>query len=279
MKRYRPLNQDMDFRATHLSREINESWEPEIQEMHRRSHEDLRQGLVHEFGEFNANAKIQNFIDMENAPYSIIAYHNKFFRQVRYAFVIGSYYPALTGACALGERVLNHLLLRLRGFYKSTPQYKNVYRKSSFDNWQLAIDTLEAWGVLLPEAVTHYKLLAGIRNRAIHFNPDTDHNDRELALEAIKTLSRIINEQFTVFGVRPWFIPGTPGVCFIKKEAENNPFIREVYLPNCALVGPYHTLELQPTSEGTIVVVHDDCDYEQKEITDEEFKELHLNQR
>jgi hypothetical protein len=269
----------MDFRASHLSREIKETWEPEVQEMHRQNHERLVKSFVFEFGEWNAEAKIQNFIELGNAPFSIIAFHNKFFRQVRYAFVIGSYYPALTGACALGERILNQLLLNLRDFYKATPEYKNVYRKSSFDNWQVAIDTLEAWRVLLPDSVADYRRLAEIRNRAIHFNPDTDHNDRELALEAIQTLSRIIDNQFTVFGIRPWFIPGTPGVSFIKKEAEADPFIRTVYLPNCALVGPYHTLEVETTPEGTKWIIHDNYDYEQKEISDEEFAELVNNRK
>jgi hypothetical protein len=92
----------------------------------------------------------------------------------------------------------------------------------------VAIDTFDAWKVLLPNSVANYRRLAEIRNRAIHFDPDTDHNDRELALEAIQTLSKIIDEQFTVFGIRPWFIPETPGVSFIKKEAEADPFIRTV---------------------------------------------------
>jgi hypothetical protein len=269
----------MDFRASHLSREINEKWEPEVQEMHRQNHERLVKRFVFEFGEWNAEAKKQNFIELGNAPFSIIAFHNKFFRQVRYAFVIGAYYPALTGACALGERILNQLLLNLRDFYRTTPEYKNVYRKSSFDNWQVAIDTLDAWKVLLPDSVANYRRLAEIRNRVIHFNPDTDHNDRELAFESIQTLSKIIDEQFTVFGIRPWFIPGTPGVSFIKKEAEAEPFIRTVYLPNCALVGPYHTLEVETMPEGTRWIVHDEYSYEQKEISDEEFIELVNNRK
>ena len=243
MKRYRPLSYDMDFRASHLSREIQDTWDEETKNMHRQNHARLVQGVVSEFGEMNAGAKIQNLIELGNSPFSIIAFHNKFFRQVRSAFVIGAYYPALTGCCALGERILNQLLLTLRDSYRSTPEFKKVFRKSSFDNWQLAIDTLEAWAVLLPNAVSSYRSLSEIRNRAIHFMPDTDHNDRELALEAIQTLSKVIDEQFTVFGIRPWFIPGTPGVNFIRKESEADPFVRTIYLPNCALVGPHHTLE------------------------------------
>lgn len=54
-------------------------------------------------------------------------------------------YPALVGACALGERILNHLILDLRGAYAHTPEYKRVHRKDSFDDWRVPIDTLAAW--------------------------------------------------------------------------------------------------------------------------------------
>ncbi len=273
MKRHRVLSYDIDTRASLLSLKIEDTWEPDVQELHRQNQDNIRRGLLAEFGERNAEAKIQNFIDLENSPFSIVAYHNKFLRQIRYAFVIGSYYAALTGACALGERILNHLLLNLRESYKSTPEYKLIYRKSSFANWYLAITTLHAWGVLLPEAVRAYEQLLIIRNRTIHFDPATDHNDRELALRAITTLAKIIDTQFTAFGVRPWFIKGTPGVSFIKKEAESNPFVKAVYLPNCVLVGPHHTLESQLTAAGVTWIVHDE-EYEQKEISDEEFAAL-----
>jgi hypothetical protein len=233
---------------------------------------------MEEFGVVYAEAKIQNFIDLGDAPFSILAFHNRFLRQIRNAFVIGSYYPALTGACALGERILNHLLLNLRDYYRSTPEYKNVYRKSSFDNWQLAIDTLEAWHILLPLVVTEYRKLAEFRNRSIHFDPTMDQDDRSLALEAIHTLSNIIQEQFSGgFGKQPWFIPNIRGASFIKKEAEEQPFIKVVYLPNCALVGPYFRLEPRVTEYGTEIIVHDQHNYEQKDISDEEFAVLFKN--
>jgi hypothetical protein len=47
---------------------------------------------------------------------------------------MGSYYPALTGACALRERILNHLMLTLRDGeiylkkdWESNPFVKRVY--------------------------------------------------------------------------------------------------------------------------------------------------------
>jgi len=276
MKRFRAVQSEIDSRASLLALEIRESWEPDVKDMHLNNREKMLRSLIDEYGALNAQATIQNLIDLGNAPFSIISYHNEFFRQVRSAFVMEAYYPAVTGACALGERVLNHLLLTLRDFYRATPQYKKVYRTNSFANWNLVIDTLEAWNVLLPEAVRGYRRLARIRNQAIHFNAETDQNPRGIALRSIQTLSAILETQFTAFGIRTWFISGTPGVSFIKKEAELNPFVRAFYLPNCALVGPFHTLEFQPSPDGSTVIVHDTYAYSEKEISDDEFKAMYL---
>jgi hypothetical protein len=134
-------------------------------------------------------AKRANFIALGPKPMSILAFHNRFFEQVRVAFVMGAYYPALTSACALGERILNHLILTLRDEFKATPEYKTVYSKESFDDWSLPIKTLESWGVFLPDTAIGFRQLKDKRNRAIHFRPEVDRNDRELALEPVIDLS------------------------------------------------------------------------------------------
>ena len=125
-----------------------------------------------------------------------VAGHNALFHQVRQAFVIGAYYPALVGACALGERILNHLMLDMRGHFTATPEYKKVYRKDSFDDWRLPIDTLEAWGILLPDAVIEYRALMDLRHRSIHFNRETTNALRDDALAAIIHMRTIIEQQF-----------------------------------------------------------------------------------
>jgi hypothetical protein len=170
----------------------------------------------------------------------------------------------------LGERILNHLLIALRDFFKASPEYKKVYRKDSFDQWDIPITTLALWGILLPEAESAFRELKDIRNRSIHFHPETDHNDRSLALSAIKTLHRVIDSQFSAHGLLPWFIPESRGASFLKKEFENDPFVKTVYIPNCASVGPYHKLE--HSSEGWLV--HDEHDYGDREISDKEYVRL-----
>lgn len=271
LKRYRVLNVDFDTRATLLSQEIQDSWEPKVRELWHNNKTQISEGLLCEFGPVGGEQKIVNFKDMGAAPWSIIGFHNKFMRQLRHAFVIGSYYPSLTAACALGERVLNQLMIHLRDNFKATPEYKKVYRKNSFDKWEIPIDTLESWGVLLPDVVTGFRELKEMRNKSLHFNPETDTNDRELALAAIKKLTEIIEGQFAGGGKQPWFIEGTKGASFIKQSHEAIPFVHHLVLQNCRLVGHLHKLE--HTHSGNWIV-HDDHDYEEREISDGEFTEL-----
>jgi hypothetical protein len=275
MKRYRVLAYDFDARATVLSQEIKEDWQPHVKELWFQNKTQIKEELLAEYGPWNGFRKIEDFTELGPAPISVNAFHNNFLRQVRSAFVIGAYYPALTGACALGERVLNQLILHLRDDYRGTPEYKRVHNRDSFDDWDLAIDTLESWQVLLPNVVSDFQKLRDTRHRAIHFNPETDQNDRNLALEAIRTLSNIISGQFAGFGPLPWYIPKTMGAAFLKKDAENIPFVKRVVLPNCRLVGYLHTLE----SKDNTWIVHDDHDYEDREVSDEEFAELFNNRK
>src|SRR5437762_1715360 len=271
MKRFRILGFDFDARVHTLTTEIQENWEDNVKKLHMQNRAKTEQGLVWQFGVAAADQKRQNFIDLGPKRLSILAFHNKFFEQIRISFVMGAYYPALTASCALGERILNYLILILRDDFKSTPQYKRVHNKDSFDNWDTAIDTLAAWDVLLPDVVLEFRKLRDRRNDAIHFRPEVDENDRALALNAISSLGSVIGNQFCAFGPQPWFIPDIPGEIYIKKDWESRPFIRKVYLPNCVAVGPQHKIEsVMPWR------VKDDFAYEERDITDKEFCSLRL---
>jgi len=266
MKRFRVLSFDFDMRVHSLTQETQEHWEERVTEQHKQNLENIERGLIREFGELAADQKHQNFIDLGPKPFSILAFHNRFLEQIRTAFVMGAYYPALTGACTLGERILNYLVLSLRDDFRGSPEYRRVYNKDSFDNWDQAIDTLQAWQVLLPEVVEEYRRLRDLRNNAIHFRLEVDQNDRSLSLDAIKSLSCIVGTQFCAFGPQPWFITGVPGEIYIKKDWESKPFIQKVYLPNCILLGPKHRVEsVMPWR------IRDEGQYEDREISDEEF--------
>jgi hypothetical protein len=274
MKRYRVLPFfDFDTRAAILRQEIKEEWDPHVKKLWEENQTQIREGLIAEFGTYGAFQKTQNFIDLGPTPISIIAFHNNFLRQARRAFTIGSYYPALTAACSLGERILNQLILHLRDDYRQTPEYRKVHRKDSFDNWDLAIDTLQSWGILLQSVAASFRELRETRNKAIHFNPDIDTNDRDLALSALKKLTEIVNGQFSGFGTQPWFIPHTPDETYISRSCESKPFIKRIYLPNCAYVGPRHEI----VSLSPEVSINDSFPYENVEISDSEFAKLRVD--
>lgn len=119
---------------------------------------------------------------------------------------------------------------------------------------------------MLPKAAAEFRALKVLRHRSIHFNVSTYGTLREDALAAIHHMREIIDQQFTAFGNRPWFIMGTRGHIFIKREWEENPFIKTYYLPTCPFVGPYFAISFD---QG--LMFHDHPDYGDGDWTDEEF--------
>lgn len=263
MKRYRIFPRDFDSQSMLLKLYMGMN---ELKEQDQINKSQILSFLKTKYGENNFEAKVQNFIAIDSKPFSVIAYHNKFLEQIRNAFVIGSYYSSLTATCALGERILNHLIINLREHYKDTVEYSTVSGKT-IDNWKNAINALEAWGILQPEAIKKYQLLKKIRNRSLHFNLETEKKDREEALEAILILQAIITEQFAAFGLKPWFIVTLPGEIYIKKEWESHPYVKLIYIPNAPLVGYNHTCSWQRNA----VLTEEKTPYAEGELSDEEF--------
>jgi len=273
MKRHLVFPQDFDTRAQ-LLEDAPASWDEKPRQLHKENRERLLESLERDFGSVEFDKKVQNFKDMGTAPFSIVSFHNRFFSEIRKAFVIVSYYPSLTGTCALGERMLNHMLLILRENFRTTPEYKRIHRKNSFDDWKFAIETLSAWGVLNNDVMKKFKELHAIRNKSIHFNHETYLTVRDDSLEAIKLLSEIISLRFGFFRKEhDWAIEGTRGVEFIKNAYENDPFMRSFYLPQCPLVGPYYAVSF--IEQGTLFV--DRAIYSKEEISDEKFAETFNN--
>ncbi|WP_417623007.1 hypothetical protein [Parasphingorhabdus sp.] len=266
-RRHLSWGMDFDTRSLTLDQEIADHWEDRVKELHQNNKIKAREGLVAEFGELGIDGKIENFIAIDTKPFSTLGYHNRMFHQVRQSYVIGAYYPALVAACALGERILNHLIIDLRKFYKTSPEYKKIYRKDSFANWDLPINTLDAWGVLLPEVVEEFLALKNIRHRSIHFNMSTYQSLKDDALAAILCMRAVIEKQFGSHGPQPWFLKGTKGHLFIARDYEENPFVQTYYLPNCPFVGPHFSMAYGDNGWKVI----DYPDYGEGEWSDEEF--------
>jgi hypothetical protein len=272
MKRYMVVQESFDATPNFLSIEIKETWTEETRIAMAENQAKVMAQFVSAFGTENSVVKLKNYQDIGIEPMSVISYHNRFFRQCTHAFIMQAYYPALTGVCSLGERILNHLVIKLRDYYTTSKIYKKVCNKESFDNWSVPIEALEEWDVLLPDTASRFRDLQKIRNEAVHFNERLEKQDRSPALAAIQIMKSIIGDQFgsRPGGSRDWFIEKIPGFSYIKKPSEELPFIKEFYLPACVLVGPFR--EISFTGSGWLI--KDDYSYETKSITDAEFTDL-----
>ena len=274
VRRYRIFNFDFDSRPHTLQEAPGENWSVSAKADWQLGRDGVIAGIQVEYGERHLEQKVEDFKAFGAKPFSIIAHHNAMFNNVRTAFVSGAYYAALTAACALGERILNHLMIDLRDHYKATPQYKHVFRKGSFAQWTLVIDTLEVWSVLLPEVTIEFRALEKLRNRSIHFNADTATQLRSDALSAISHLTKIIGNQFSAFGMQPWFIEGTAGACFIKQDWETHPFVAHYYCSKNLAVGPLHSVELTEKHGWHFVDHPDYITFGLNGLSDDQFKDM-----
>ncbi len=271
VRRYHPFSFDFDSTPLSLT-EPKEHWDEQIKQTHRQGRAQQIERLAQEYGSLRIEDVVENVTDLGAKSMSLVVYHNQFHEQARRAFVASAYYPALVAACALGERILNHLVLDLRDSFKSSMYYAKVYRKASFDNWPFAVSVLTDWKVLVDGVDTEFLALGQLRNRSLHFNPATYQSLREDALGALRQLNAIIATQFGYFGNQPWFIENTPGAQFVKKTYETDPFVRTYVIPRSGFVGPLYGMEL--TQEGKWLHL-DYSDYGDDAVTDEEFAQRH----
>ncbi|TJW51944.1 MAG: hypothetical protein E5X65_20655 [Mesorhizobium sp.] len=265
MKRYLVYPTQFDTRA-HMLDEAAEHWDMQVKDLHAQNKERLVANLKDELGDFGFEQKIKNFRDLGSSPFSIVAHHNALFHQARYAFIHSLYYPALTAGCALGERILNHLLLDLRHHFSQSPFDRRSHTRQSIDDWSKAIETLSEWGVFQTSKVkTTFEQLKALRNRSLHFNASTIATLREDALAALGCLATVIEKQFGFQFERT--IPGSKGAFFFRKDAEADPFIRHYYLRHSPHVSPYYAMNFV----GGVWLVFDRVVGPDVEVSDEEF--------
>ncbi len=266
-RRYHPFSFDFDSTPMNL-KDPEEHWDEQVKQQHLEDRERIVDRLKLDHGARHIDNIVKDTADLGPKSMSILAYHNSLHEQARRAFVTGAYYPALVAACALGERILNHLVLDLRHNFKTSQHYKKVYRKNAFDDWPLAIAVLTDWKVLVDDVGAEFLALGVLRNRSIHFNPDTYRSLREDALAALQRLNKIIAMQFGYFGSQPWFIEGTPGAQFVKRAYESDPFVCAYIIPRSGFIGPLYGMEL--SREGYWYHL-DYADYGDEVLTDEGF--------
>jgi len=271
-RRYRPIEMTFDARHAMLTQEIGDDWEPAIQAQWRANQASVRMGLLAELGTVDGEAKIDHFTVLGNAPWSIVFEHNELLRQVRSAFAHGDFYPALVGACALGERLLNELIGALRGDYENhRSMTQRVRRGDPLRAWPDAVAVLLGWNVLTGDSAAAFTELGQLRHRAVHFDDSLDVGDRDVALSAVRLVQDAVGQVFSPLGGPPTFIAGTCGASFFARNAEAIPLIKRVFLPRSALLSPAHRMHPQASPTGAEWVIVDDADYPAAALTDTDF--------
>jgi hypothetical protein len=114
VKRYRLTEISFDGRPHFLTTEIQEDWEPDVKAVWQENRRIITAAIASEFGDLNLDQKLRDLSAIDSEPFTVIAFHDAFLNQVRRAFVAGAHCPALTRACALGERILNPAIQQAR---------------------------------------------------------------------------------------------------------------------------------------------------------------------
>ncbi len=221
--------------------------------------------LSAEYGSNRSGEKFDRWFELDPPDLCVPVEYHALLREVEGTYIRGDFYPALTGACCLGERILNHLIFGLKEYYKNSPRYKEVTRKESIQDWEKGILILIDWRILGPEIAGNFKKLLDLRNPAVHFGQVEDRLSR--AQTALQLVYRITSSLFGR-GIPQFF--WAPGEIYVKKVYESNPFTKEFIIPHCLFVGYRHRIE----NKGGQWVVVDDQTYEDRGITDEEFTQM-----
>lgn len=272
-RRYRPVRVDFDTRNVVLDIEIQADWDAEIKAMWQESKARVRADLLAELGPFDGDAKMDNYRAMGPAPWSVVFEHSALLRQVRSSFAQGNFYPALVGACALGERLLHQLVLALRMDFANHPATTKRVRAGNLSTqWGTLIGVLQGWGILDEQVAGIYRELERRRHVAVHFNPEVSAAGRDSALAALLALQEIVENVFEPHGGPPRYIADIDGASYLTLQAEREPLVQRIFIPNCALVSPAHRLEVDESAPGGWRV-YDNPNYPGDLLTDEQFAE------
>ena len=222
----------------------------------------MKESLIEDWGARDSEEKIARFIDLGISLLGLPEEYYYLLNQIISAHCCGHFYPAMTAAGSLGERILNRLILRTRGHFKGHRTYKRVWNKDSFDNWDVPIDALREWGVITDEVAGHFGALKEYRNDSIHYNEGYDFAGN--SQKAVSLLGDIVCAVFGYTHRKDLFwIFDVPGEIWLRTSVEDDPFVKEFILDHCVQATAYCEPLAAPPVKGTNVPL--------KPISDEEF--------
>jgi hypothetical protein len=271
MKRYRILAFEFDTRATVLSTEILESWADDVKQTWINNKEIIAKQLIEEYGQKDSNDVIKNFVELGPKPFSIISSYNLFHEHARHSFIVGAYYASVTAVCALGERMLNYLVINLRDEFKEFEVHSDIRTHKSLSNWKIMNEALLLWNIFDVNVFNEFNELLKIRNRVIHYNKNIEEDLKGIALRSLKIMANIITMQYSSYRNEKYFIQEMFAETYLKKEYEAHPFVKLIYVPNSLKVSPFHFVT--SVKNGYFEIDHG-IEIEDKDVSDIEFINL-----
>lgn len=261
MKRYRWTNFYLDSMRAVL--EVP-NVPPDVME---RERAQLKAFVANSHGTGGLDEKFERWLRLDDLRICAPVEYLALLQEIQDAYVQGDSYPALVGACCLGERILNHLLLKTRDYHRSDNRYKKIWRNDSVDDWNFAIHLLVDWRVLNEKEESTFRELLALRNPAVHFGAV-----EERAMQAHKAIQLVYAITDSLFGQSNARFFRAPGEIYVKKEYERDPLTIEFVLPHCVQVGVRHVLETAAVDGIGRLVARDWDDYEDVEISDLDFR-------
>lgn len=184
------------------------------------------------YGAEDFDKKLARWKNIKYPTIALIEEYREKIGEIIDSYTMGNWYPAVTSACCLGERILNRLVLKCRHHFKGHREYKKIYNKESFDDWGRMLDLIEDWQLISARAIELFRELAPIRHETIHYNDGYDF--KGVAESVINKLIEAVTEVFGVMN-RPdiFLVFDVPGEIWVRSAAEQLPFVREFVLPHC----------------------------------------------
>lgn len=203
---------------------------------------DETEHLRRECGSKNFDEKFARWKNIKYPPIGLIEEYPEKIAEIINSYAMANWYPAVTSACCLGERILNRLVLKCRDYFKGHPEYKKIYNKDSFDNWDRMLGLIEDWKLIPPRAIELFGELAPIRNDTVHYN---DGYDFKAVAESV--VNKLIEAVTEVFGVMNrtdiYLVFDVPGEVWVRSAADKTPFVREFVLPHCYHAHAVHEID------------------------------------
>jgi hypothetical protein len=200
--------------------------------------EDLKATLGHQHFE----EKFQRWRKIDYPPLGLIDEYPEKITQIINTYSSGYFYPAVTSACCLAERILNRIILKTRDHFKNHPHYKKIYQKDSFDDWGKMIEIIADWNFVPERATDLLRQLMPLRHQSIHYSDSFDFE--AVASDVINKLIAAITEIFGVLNRKDiYLVFDIPGEIWVRREAQELPFVKEFVLPHCYFAHAVHDVD------------------------------------